>query len=125
MVLIFVGSGWVGRKVVVDFGQSPLRRRRSKRSRSDAEVKGHAESGLEGGARAHGDDEDRGGGVDEAGEQSAEVRRLAKSLSVTTEAKKEELFLSFLSLIKEGKKELLTQPASQIERASKGKDQLV
>ena len=83
-MLIFVGSGWAGRVVVSRLWPTQAPKSRRGGGHGDAEVKGHAESGLEGGARAHGDDEVRGG-VDEAGEeQSAEVRRLAKSLSVTT-----------------------------------------
>ena len=98
-MLIFVGSGWVGRrKAVVDFGVESKVREEA-RGHGDAEVRGHAvESGLEGGARAHGDDEVRGG-VDEAGEeQSAEVRRLAKSLSVTTGRRKKRRAFPFFSL---------------------------
>ena len=118
-MLIFVGSGWVGRrKAVVDFGVESKVREEA-RGHGDAEVKGHAvESGLEGGARAHGDDEVRGG-VDEAGEQSAEVR-LAKSLSVTTvlAERKERRAFPFFPLSHKRGKERAADSTSQPDRTS-------
>ena len=72
------------RKAVVDFGvQSPKSAKKQEVTETQrSKVTQLSLAWRE--VRAHGDDEDRGG-VDEAGgEQSAEVCRLAKSLSVTT-----------------------------------------